>query len=156
GIDAGLGRNLPTGAGCAMQPEDGTSLRIAELGEPDLAIFADGDVAFQLRTRDSGNHAQSVALVVSAAVRLRKLGSPDPPPRVGPPPTARAPVSDEFRWLAASVPLGGGHEANREDRALQASRRWQTGVRSSCRGLGGAARVVADRRVRCRVRRPDG
>ncbi len=44
-----------------MQPEDGPTLRCAELGEPDLPVFADGDVSFELRAIDCDNHAQSVA-----------------------------------------------------------------------------------------------
>ena len=61
GVDAGLHRDLPAGARRAVQPEDGAALRIAELGEPDLTVIADGDVAFQLRTGDCDSHAQSVS-----------------------------------------------------------------------------------------------
>ena len=56
-----LGGDLPAGAGGAVQPEDGPALRGAELGEPDLAVLADGDVSFELRAIDCDNHAQSVA-----------------------------------------------------------------------------------------------
>ena len=50
GVDPGLGRDLPSRAGGAVQPEDRATLRIAELGEPELTIVADRDVAFQLGT----------------------------------------------------------------------------------------------------------
>lgn len=56
-----LGRNLPAGAGSSVQPEDGTSLRGAKFGEPNLTIFADGDVPFELRARNRDSHTQSVA-----------------------------------------------------------------------------------------------
>ena len=45
GVDAGLGRDLPSRAGSAVQPEDRASLRIAEFGKAQLAIVADRDVA---------------------------------------------------------------------------------------------------------------
>ena len=35
-----------------MQPEDGAALRVAELGETDLTVIADGDVAFELGAGD--------------------------------------------------------------------------------------------------------
>ena len=60
GVDAGLGRDLPPRTRGAMQPEDGASLRVAELGEPQLTIVADRDVAFQLGTSNSDNHDRSV------------------------------------------------------------------------------------------------
>jgi hypothetical protein len=43
-----------------VQPEDGASLRVAELSEPELTIVADRDVAFQLGTSNSDNHYRSV------------------------------------------------------------------------------------------------
>jgi hypothetical protein len=43
-----------------VQPEDGAPLRVAELGEPELAVVADRDVAFQLGTSNSDNHDRSV------------------------------------------------------------------------------------------------
>ena len=53
GVDPGLGRDLPSRTGSAVQPEDSAPLRIAELGEPELTIVADRDVAFQLGTSNS-------------------------------------------------------------------------------------------------------
>jgi hypothetical protein len=61
GVDPGLHRNLPAGAGRPVQPEEGASLRVAEFGQPDLTVIADGDIDFQLGTRDGNNHAASVA-----------------------------------------------------------------------------------------------
>ena len=52
GVDPGLDRDLPAGARSAVQPEHGAALRVAELGKADLTVIADGDVAFQLGTRD--------------------------------------------------------------------------------------------------------
>jgi hypothetical protein len=60
GIDAGLGRDLPPRTRGAVQPEDRASLRVTELGEPELTIVADRNVAFQLRTSNGGNHYRSV------------------------------------------------------------------------------------------------
>ena len=45
GVNAGLGRDLPSRAGRAVQPEDRAPVRIAEFGKPQLAIVADRDVA---------------------------------------------------------------------------------------------------------------
>jgi hypothetical protein len=73
GVDPSLRGNLPTGPGSAMQPEDGASLRAAELGETDLTILTDRDVAFQLRTRNSDNHVQSVSLALVPSVRLPEM-----------------------------------------------------------------------------------
>ena len=50
GVDAGLGRDLPAGAGRAVQPEHRPPLRVTEFSEADLAVFVDGDVSFELRT----------------------------------------------------------------------------------------------------------
>src|SRR6266436_4128457 len=61
GVDTGLHRDLPAGARRAVQPEHGAALRIAEPGKPDLTVIADGDVAFQLGTRDCDSHAESVS-----------------------------------------------------------------------------------------------
>ena len=61
GERAGLGRDLPACAGRPVQPENRASLRIPELGETDLAVLADGDVAFQLRAIDRHDHARIVA-----------------------------------------------------------------------------------------------
>jgi len=60
GVDAGFGRDLPPRTRGAMQPEDGASLRVAELGEAQLTIVTDRDVAFQLGASDSDNHYRSV------------------------------------------------------------------------------------------------
>jgi hypothetical protein len=60
GVNAGLGRDLSPRARGAVQPEDSASLRITELGEPQLTIVADRDVAFQLGTSNSDNHYRSV------------------------------------------------------------------------------------------------
>ena len=56
-----------------MQPEDGATLRSAELGEPDLPILADGDVSLELRAIDCDNHAQSVACRRDALSRVRHI-----------------------------------------------------------------------------------
>jgi len=61
GVDAGLHRDLPAGTRGAVQPEHGATLRVAELGKPDLTVITDGDVAFQLRTGNCDSHAQSVS-----------------------------------------------------------------------------------------------
>ena len=60
GVDPSLGRDLPSRTGGAVQPEDGASLRVAELGEPELTVVADRDVAFQPGTSNSDNHDRSV------------------------------------------------------------------------------------------------
>lgn len=46
GVDPGLGGYLPARTRCAVQPEHRPPLRIAEFGEPDLAVFANRDVSF--------------------------------------------------------------------------------------------------------------
>lgn len=58
GVDPGFGRDLPPGPWGAMQPEDRTTLRGAELGEADPAVLADGDVSFQFRTGNSDGHGE--------------------------------------------------------------------------------------------------
>ena len=65
GVDAGLHRDLAAGTGRSVQPEDGAALRVTELGESDLAVIADGDVAFELGTGDCDSHGQSVSRRVS-------------------------------------------------------------------------------------------
>ena len=66
GVDAGLGRDLPPRAGSAVQPEDRTTLRIAELGKPQLSVVTDGDVALELgpsnRLRHYGSVTRTAAL----------------------------------------------------------------------------------------------
>ncbi len=61
GIDPGLGRYLPAGAGSAVQPEDRAPLRGTELGEPDLAVLPDRDVSFELGAGNREDHASSFA-----------------------------------------------------------------------------------------------
>ena len=59
GVEPGLGGNLAAGAGCAVQPEERAALRVTELGEADLAVLADRDVALEFRAGDVKSHAQS-------------------------------------------------------------------------------------------------
>jgi hypothetical protein len=60
GVDAGLGRDLPSRAGSAVQPEDRTALRIAELGKPQLSVIADRDIALELGPSNRIRHYRSV------------------------------------------------------------------------------------------------
>ena len=60
GVDPGFGRDLPPRARGAMQPEDRAPLRVAELGEAQLTVVADRDVALQLGASNSDNHDRSV------------------------------------------------------------------------------------------------
>jgi hypothetical protein len=52
-----------------VQPEDGATLGITELGETDLTVLPDGDVAFELGAGDCDNHAESVAWGPAATSR---------------------------------------------------------------------------------------
>jgi hypothetical protein len=70
GVDAGLGRDLPPRTRGAVQPEDRASLRVTELGEPELTIVADRNVAFQLGTSNSDNHYGGVSRTRSAQSEL--------------------------------------------------------------------------------------
>ena len=60
GVDAGLGRDLPSRTGSAVQPEDRATLRITELGKPQLPIIADGDIALELGPSNRISHYRSV------------------------------------------------------------------------------------------------
>ena len=60
GVDASLGRDLPSRAGSAVQPEERATLRIAELGKPQLPIIADGDIALELGPSNRISHYGSV------------------------------------------------------------------------------------------------
>jgi hypothetical protein len=75
-VNTGFGGNLPAGTGSSMQPEDGTSLRVAELGESELTIVADGDIAFQFGARDGDNHLQSVALGANSSPEATNSACP--------------------------------------------------------------------------------
>jgi hypothetical protein len=61
GVHPRFHRDLAPGSRRAMQPEDRPALRVTELGESDLAVIADSDVAFELGTGDCDNHGQSVS-----------------------------------------------------------------------------------------------
>src|SRR6202000_725270 len=60
GVLASLGGNLPPRTRSAVQPEDRATLRITELGKPQLPVVADRDVALQLRTSNRISHYRSV------------------------------------------------------------------------------------------------
>ena len=60
GVDPGLGRDLPAGAGSSVQPEHRAPPRGAELGEADLAVVADGDVSFKLGAGNRDGHAEQL------------------------------------------------------------------------------------------------
>ena len=66
GVDPGLGRDLPAGPRRSVQPEDGTPPRGAELGEADLAVFADGDVSFEFGAGYRDGHAQQLRMRLSS------------------------------------------------------------------------------------------
>ncbi|EUA42424.1 hypothetical protein I553_6284 [Mycobacterium xenopi 4042] len=59
-----------------MQPEDGASLRITKLGEAQLAILTDGDVALELGTRDRHHHGTSVSRAMLYQACFMSLSSP--------------------------------------------------------------------------------
>lgn len=69
GVDPGFGRDLPPGPWGAMQPEDRTTLRGAELGEADPAVLADGDVSFNFGRAIATAMASSLACGGAAANR---------------------------------------------------------------------------------------
>jgi len=69
GVDAGLGWDLPSRPGSAVQPENRATLRIAELGKPQLPIIADGDIALELGPSNRISHYRSVTW--TAALDLR-------------------------------------------------------------------------------------
>ena len=55
-VDPSLVGNLPARPRCPVQPEDSAPLRIAELGEADLAIVVDRDVPLELGPVDVETH----------------------------------------------------------------------------------------------------
>jgi hypothetical protein len=62
GIESGLGRDLPPGAGSSVQPEDRAPLRRAELSKADLAVLADRDVSFELGASNREHHTQQLCM----------------------------------------------------------------------------------------------
>jgi len=62
GIDPGLGWDLPVGAGSSVQPEDGASLRLAELGKADLAVLPNRYVSVELGAGNRDDHARELCM----------------------------------------------------------------------------------------------